>query len=511
MKPPTLREKTQRGLLWASAEAVGRTVLQTLVLVILSRLLTPGDYGVVGAALIIVGISSIFSQLGVGPAIVQRPDLEPRHLDAAFTLSALFGLLTAGVLCASAPLFALFFKMPALAPVLQVLAVVFPITGLGVVSESLLQRDLSFDRIARSEIVSYFVGFGLAATALAWAGWGAWALVAGQIVQMLVRTVLLFRAHAWRPRFACESGAVRDLRRFSGGITVARLANYIATNGDNLIVGRYLGESALGVYGRAYALMAQPANLVGNVLEKVLFPAMARVQDQPDRLATVYRQGVALLATAMLPTGAMICLLAPEIVQVLLGPKWADVVFPLRIFSVALLFRTSMKLSNSLIRACGAISQMAWCQIIYATATLGFAYVGRAWGMEGVCVGVFVSITLCFLIGAGMSLRLVRLTWLDFFADHLPGLLLAAVVSTAGWFSAAALRAHGAPPSLVLAGTLGAMLATALVCAVALPRLFLGPDGPRLRALARQFLAKKPAANGPPAPGTAPRVFTTRP
>ena len=151
MKQPTLREKTQRGLLWAAAEAAARTLLQTLVLVVLAKLLTPADYGVVGAALIIVGISAIFSQLGVGPAIVQRPDLEPRHLDAAFTLSAIFGVLIAGILYGSAPFFAQFFKMPTLGPVLQALAVVFPITGFGVVSESLLQRDLRFDRIARGD------------------------------------------------------------------------------------------------------------------------------------------------------------------------------------------------------------------------------------------------------------------------------------------------------------------------------------------------------------------------
>jgi O-antigen/teichoic acid export membrane protein/peptidoglycan/LPS O-acetylase OafA/YrhL len=500
MKPPTLREKTKRGLLWASAEAVARTLLQTVVLVVLSRLLTPDDYGVVGAALIIVGISSIFSQLGVGPAIVQRSDLEPRHLDAAFALSVVFGLLTAAIIYASAGAFALFFKMDALAPALRALAIIFPITSLGVVSESLLQRDLRFDLLARAEVVSYFIGYGGVAIALAWFGWGTWSLVAGQVAQMIVRTAMLFGFHEWRPRLACERGAMRDLRRFSSGMTVARLANYVATNGDNVIVGRYLGASALGVYGRAYQLMSQPANLVGNVLEKVLFPAMAKVQDRDDRLAAVYRQGVRLLATVMLPGSAMIYLLAPELVQVLLGSKWAGVIFPLQIFSVALLFRTSMKMSNSLIRAKGAICQMVWCQIVYAAATVGFAYAGRSWGIEGVCVGVLGSILLCFLIGASMSLRLVKLTWLEFLADHLPGLLLTAVVSAAGWLGSSALRSRQAPPLLVLAGTLAAMLAIALVGAVAFPKLFLGPEGPHLVARLRAFF---PALN---AKSAAPRL-----
>ena len=491
---PSLREKTKRGLLWASAEAVARTVLQTLILVVLSRLLTPDDYGVVGAALIIVGISAIFSQLGVGPAIVQRPDLEPRHLDTAFVLSVIFGLLTAGVIYGAAPLFALFFKMTALTPVLRALAVIFPLTSLSVVSESLLQRDLRFDLIARAEIVSYFLGGGVVAIALAWAGWGAWSLVAGQISQMAVRTAMLFGLHVWRPHPAFDRTAARDLRDFSGGVTIARLANYVASMGDNVVVGRYLGAASLGVYSRAYQLMSAPAVLGGNVLEKVLFPAMAKVQDQDARLAGIYRQGIRLLATLMLPGSAMIHILAPEIVRTMLGAKWEAVIFPLQVFSGALLFRTSMKLSNSLIRAKGAVFQMASCQLIYAASIVGLAYAGRVWGLEGVCIGVFASILLCFFIGAGMSLRLVGLTWLDFFADHRPGLLLTAVVAAPGWYSAAALRAHHAAPLLVLAGTLGVMLALGLLCAAALPAVFLGPDGPRFRAHARALLAKKRGA-----------------
>jgi PST family polysaccharide transporter len=515
MKPPTLREKTKRGLIWASAEAAARTLLQTGVLVILARLLTPEAYGVVGTALIIVGVSSIFSQLGVGPAIVQRKELEPRHLDAAFWLSIVFSLIVGGIVFLSAPLLADFCRMTELTPVLRVLSLVFPLTGVSVVSESLLQRDLHFNVLARREVISYFIGFGVVGVVLAIRGWGLWALVAANLTQTLVRTIILFAGQTWRPGFSCRKDACLDLFHFSTGLTVARLANYVATNGgDNIVVSRYLGADAVGVYGRAYQLMSQPANLIGNVLEKVLFPAMAKVQDQHEKLAAVYRQGVSLLATVMFPGSAMIYLLAPEIVHLLLGPKWIGVVFPLQIFSAALLFRTSMKMSNSLIRARGAVWQMAWCQIIYAAATVGFAYIGQFWGLSGVCVGVFGSILLCFLIGAAMSLRLVGLSWGHFLADHLPGLLLAAVVSVVGWFGATALRIEHAAPVLVVAGTLAAMTFVAMGCAYVLPRLFLGPSGPAMVARVRGMLGRKSPATAAAAPSTtsaeAP-AFTHRP
>ena len=491
----TLRDRTKRGLVWASAEAAARTLVQTGVLIVLSRLLTPGDYGVIGAALIVVGISSIFSQLGVGPAIVQRQALESKHLDAAFWISIVFGLATAAVVWLAAPAIAAFFapndpQMHSLTPTLRWLCLVFPISALSVVSESLIQRDLRFDLIARAEVWSYFVGFGCVAIALAWCGWGVWALVCGQLVQMLMRTDMVFTSISWRPRAVCTRSAMRDLFHFSAGLTVARLLNYIATTGDNMVVGRVLGANALGIYGRAYQLMSQPANLIGNVLDKVLFPAMAKVQDSDDRLGRVYRQGVGLLASVMLPISAMIYLLAPEIVLVLLGPKWEGVIFPLQIFSVALLFRTGMKMSNSLIRARGQVYQMAWCQLLYAATTVGFAWLGRAWGIEGVCYGVLASILLCFTVCAAICLRGLNLGWLPFLGEHLPGLRLAAIVYITGWAALGSLRGHHTQDWLTLLAAGSAMAGIAALVVVFSPVTFLGQNGARIQDGRRRVFAR---------------------
>jgi len=487
----SLRRKTERGLIWAAGEALGRAVLQFAVLAVLARLLTPADYGVVGAALVIVGVSTIFAQLGVGPAVVQRENLRPEHLDAAFWASLILGIFTGGVIALTAPWMAEFFRIPALAPALRALSLVFPLTGISVVSESLLQRDLHFDRLARAEVLSYGLGYGGVGIALAWIGWGWWALVCAQAAQTVVRTALLFRAQHWRPRLAFDRSALRDLREFSTGLTAARLANYVAVSGDNLVVGRCLGDVALGLYGRAYALMGQPANLIGNVLEKVLFPAMSRVQNDNARLAEVYRDGVGVLATLTLPASAAIYLLAPEIVTLLLGPRWGEAVPILQIFAIGLLARTSMKMSNSLIRAKGAVFQMATCQFLYATAVVGFAIAGQRGGLEGTALGVLAAIVGCYLLAAGMSLRLVGATWAQFVQRHLPGAGLAILVFAGGWLPCTMLRQHNTAPLLiVLLATIG-MALPALIAVLAFPVTFLGPLEPRLRGVRARFWPAK--------------------
>src|SRR5206468_5659579 len=115
-------------------------------------------------------------------------------------------------------------------------------------------------------------------------------------------------------RLYIERQAFNDLAYFGGGFTVARLANYVAVYGDNVVTGRFLGAAALGYYGRAYSLMSAPAYAFGSVLDAVLFPAMARVQDDAARLAAAYRRGVALIAIVVLAPSATIILLAPEVI-----------------------------------------------------------------------------------------------------------------------------------------------------------------------------------------------------
>ena len=172
--------------------------------------------------------------------------------------------------------------------------------------------------------------------------------MAAQIGQSLGRTVVLLWKHPPRLAFIIDGPAFRDLAYLRRQFTVARVANYIAVNGDNFIVGRFLGAAPLGYYGRAYSLMSAPAYAFGTVLDQVLFPAMAKVQDDMKRLAAAYRRGVALIALLVLPASVAIIFLAPEVIRVVLGPKWGPAVVPFQVLGIGMLFRTSYKMSDSI-------------------------------------------------------------------------------------------------------------------------------------------------------------------
>lgn len=452
--------------------------LQLVALIILARLLTPKDFGVVAAALVVIGFTTIFSQLGVGPAVVQRKNIEVRHLRTAFTLSIIFGASLMGLLWLSAPMLSSFFRMPELTHVVQVLSTVFMLQGISVVSESLLHRELRFRTLAIAEVIAFAIGFGMVGIVLAVFDFGIWALVGANLGQAATKMAILLVSQPHPKKLLIERQAFNELMYFGGGFTLARIGNYLAGHGDDLVVGRCLGAEALGIYGRAHQLMVVPANLFGQVFDKVLFPVMARFQHRPERLGVAFRRGISLIGIVVLPLSAALFLLAQELVYVLLGSQWDEAVRPFQIFALSMLFRTSYKMSDSLCRATGAVYERAWRQGAYASLTIGGAYIGQLWGITGVAWGTFFAVTMNFLLMGQLSLRLVEgVTWRSFILAHAPPAALALVVALEVGLLAPLLRELGSSALAVIAASAACMTLTMIILIKCVPRLFLGSDG----------------------------------
>jgi PST family polysaccharide transporter len=498
---PSMTNRTLSGLFWMAVATGANVVSLLLVVLVLARLLTPADFGLAAAALMVIGFSAIFSEFGIGPAVVQRPELRTAHLRSGFTLSLLLGVVLGAGLWAAAPAVAGFFRLEQLTPLLRVLAVIFPLQSFGVVADSLLQRELRFRCLAVLEVVTVVAGYGAVGVTLAALGFGAWALVGAHLTQTLLKTVLMILARPHPAWPLLDRRACGELLYFGGGFTASRFSNYLAGQGEHLVIGRCLGAVALGVYGRAYQLMAAPAVLFGNVLDRVLFPAMVHVQDQPKRLAGAYRRGTALIALVICPLSAVLILVAPEVVLVLLGPGWQSVTPPLQILAVGMLFRTGCKISDALVRATGAVYRRTWRQTAYAAAVIVGAWVGQAWGLEGVAVAVLVTLALNFFLMAQLGLCLAEMSWRSFGSAHLPGLTLAALVAVPVAVTGAALRAWGCSHLVVLGGSLAAVLPCLLVVR-RWPGPFLGEDGKWMARKLRAFLF--PAARPQPHKETEP-------
>lgn len=430
------------------------------VLAVLARLLSPADFGLVSAGLLVINFCAIFSQGLVGPAVVQHPALRDEHVRSAHAISVLGGIALLAVLWIAAPAVASALRADDLTPIVRALAWILPVQGLGAVAEALLRRSLRFRVVASVRMASYAVGYGVVGIGAALLGAGLWSLVAANAAQAGLNTTLLLVRQPYPKRLRIERTAARELLGTSGGIILGNLGSYAARNGDNLVVVRWLGVAALGLYERAYALMTMPATLVGQVLDDVLFPALAQIQSDRARVATAYRRCVAGVALVSLPLSAVIVIAAPEIVWLILGPKWGAAAVPFRILAVGTLFRTSYKISESMSRALGAVYHSAWRQWTYAAVVVAGAIVGRQWGLAGVSWAVLLAIFANYLMTAQLGLRLLSFTWRDYLLAHAAGLKAAAVVGGPALVAASVARVW-------LTGHPVAILATTLVAAVA--------------------------------------------
>jgi len=419
---------------------------------------------------------------------VQRPTLEPRHISTAFVASTTLGLLVAAVVWLSAPLIADFYRMPQLTEIVRALAILFPVAGITTVAENLIQRDFRFRLLANTDVVTYAIGYGLVAIVLGILGWGVWALVVGQLMQSLLRATILLWAAPPKLRTWPTWDAFRELAHYGAGQTMAGFAWLLANQADYLVVGRWLGAVALGLYSRAYQLMAVPTMLLGDVLDKVLFPTMARVQHDVQRLASVYLQGLALVALVALPAGVVAAVLAPELVEVASGRGWEGAIMPFQVLAMAMMVRTSHRLSDSLARATGRVYRRAWRDALYAVLVFAGALAGRSYGITGVAAGVFGALVFNYLLMAHLSLSVGQISWLQFARVQLPAIGPALVLGAVALATVTGMRQLGSPAlvSLVAALTTTAVAAVLLV-RLAPPAMF-GVHGVRMGQTLRSYL-----------------------
>ena len=471
-----LTETTITGMFWTTIAKGAQAIVQLVAIVFLARLLSPQEFGLFAAAMVVAGFSAIFAEIGIAAAIVQRPVLEPRHIRSGFTVAVILSLVVGPGVFLLSDQIAAFFKIPELADVVRLMSIGFPLQSISAVAQSLAQRSFRFSWLAMMDAGAFAFGFVVVAPILTLMDFGVYALVAAYLVQQVIRTAILLYGspHAMKPMF--ELRAVGELLYFGAGFSVAKVSNYFATQADYLVVGRWLGPSALGHYAYAYQLMAAPATLFGQILDRVLFPTMASVQHEPERLLRAYRSGVFVCSSVILPISMVIAVLAPELVLILLGPVWTDVAVPLRILAFGMLFRTSYKISDTIVRATGAVYARAWRQIVFAAAVLLGAYVGQHWGIPGVAVGVVLALAVNFAMMAQLSLRLSGMDARQFAQLHVAGLVMAAILGASGLAMATWLRGIEAGPFAVVAGAVLLALVLTPVLVWVRPQLFLGPD-----------------------------------
>ncbi len=460
-KAKGIGRRTVSGISWTLFGSIASNLLRVGVVASLGRLLTDVDFGVVAAAMTVILFASRVKEIGIGLALVQRETITREHVEATFAFQLLLGLTTGAIVFLAAGPLARTYHMPQAENPIRVLSALFLMRGLSSTSQFMLQRELKFRAIAVIDVLAYAVGSGVSII-LALLDWGPWALVIGYVVETGLDSAITMVICPPPGRARLRWAALRDLLGFGGGQTAAGIANYFATQGDYIVVGRRLDAALLGVYTRAYELMRFPSMVFSNVAGGVLFSSFARLQDDPVRLGQAFRRVLFANAVILLPLSAGLIVLAPEAIRILIGPKWDSAVLPFQIMATSILWRTTHKASAIVARSAGDVWAIAFWQGAYAAAVIGGASVSVRWGIVGVACTTAAAVFFHFANLTRIALKRISIGWWGVITAHLDGFVLGGLAVAGAMPVAAALRALDARAAVI---AIAATVAGAAPCA----------------------------------------------
>jgi PST family polysaccharide transporter len=380
-----LKERTIRGGLARLCTQAANFLLRLGSLVILARLLEPKDFGLLGMVTAFTGVLSLCRDFGLSSATVQRTTVTDEQLSTLFWLNVVVGVILAIVTVACAPILAAFYHEPRLVQVTATLAIGFLFNAFGVQHSAILQRQLRFTTLAVVNIASLAVSTAIA-IAEAKAGYGYWALVAMNVTLPLTSTLGLWLAASWIPGMPRRRAGVRSMMRFGGTITLNSLVIYVASNLEKVLLGRFWGVDAVGIYGRAYQLINIPTDNLNSAAGEVAFSALSRLQNDPSRLRNYFLKGYTVILALTLPIIMACGVFADDIVLVLLGPKWKEAAAIFRFLAPTTLVFAMANPLGWLLCSIGEVRRSLKMGLVIAPLMIVSYLLGLPYGPKGVAI-----------------------------------------------------------------------------------------------------------------------------
>ena len=422
-----------RGIAWTGAVRWFTQVISWASTLLVARLLTPGDFGLVGMATVYLGLIQLVNEFGIGSAVVLVREMPEERRAGLGGLGVALGLVFFLISAGAAHPIALFFKEPAVQNIVLALATTFVIAGFKVLPYALLARDLEFRRMSRIDGVEA-TAQALATVVLAATGFRYWSLVIGSIVASLVSAALSLVARPHRIGWPRDVRLMIEPMTLGWQVTVSRVAWYLYSNADFTIVGRVLGRRSLGEYSLGWQIASIPVDKVSAVLGRVTLPVFARVQDDLVELRRYVKglsQGLALLT---FPLSIGLALVAPHFVPVLLGSHWHDAILPLRLLALYAGFRSLTTLFPQILISTGHARRAMWISIALAIVLPVAFYVGTHWGTGGVAFAWMVAYPLLVLpLLVIHTLRLIGLRGREYLGALWPAISATVVMTVAVW------------------------------------------------------------------------------
>jgi O-antigen/teichoic acid export membrane protein len=385
-----LGSRIRSGLAWKAGSQFLLQISRMVVALVLARLLAPHDWGLAAMVLVFSGIVVVFTDSALGTALIQRRELLPGDRSTVFWTSAGIGvvLAVAGI-ALSGPL-AAFYREPEVRPLFIALSVGFFVSALGTTQSALLVREMQFRILELRQIAATMVG-AVTGIAVALADFGAWAIVSQQLAEALVSTVLLWYLTPWRPSATFSTASLRRLSGFAGNVFGENLLYQAGRNISSLLIGRFLGPASVGTYMLATNVILVPFSRIAGPLQQVFFPAFSRMNEDRARMADVWIRASRLVGTISIPSLVGLVIVAPDFVEVVLGPKWSSAIPVIQILAWVGLIQSLQTLSGEVLLALNRAGTLLRFTMLWFVGNVVAFVIGLHWGILGVATAYLIA------------------------------------------------------------------------------------------------------------------------
>ncbi|WP_026567972.1 lipopolysaccharide biosynthesis protein [Bacillus sp. UNC41MFS5] len=423
MGEKTLKNKVVNGLFWTFGERILTQGISFALSIILARLLMPSEYGVVALILVFINIANVFVSTGLGESLIQKKDTTESDFSTMFYCSFVLSLFLYTILFFSAPYIVAFYNHSELIWVLRILALILPISSFNTIQQAYVSKKMMFKKFFLSNFCSAILS-GCIGIMMAYNGFGVWSLVAQFLTSSVVGTIVLFFTIRWRPKWLFSITAAKDLISFGWKLITANLINTVYSELRSLVIGKNYTMADLAYYNRGNQFPSLIISNINTTISKVIFPAMATVNDDPARLKSVTRRAMKLTAYLTFPLMIGLMSVAHSLILVLLTEKWLFAVPFLQICCVYWLFQPMQTANWQAIKALGRSDLLMNLEIVKKVIGVTLLLISMNISVYAIAMSNAIFAGISMLINMIPNKKLIEYSMLEQFRDIAPPLLL---------------------------------------------------------------------------------------
>ena len=420
----SLKQKTVSGLLWSFVDTFVGQGLTFIVGIILARILSPREFGLIGMITVFTAVSESFINSGFSSALIRKKDCTNIDFSTVFYFNLTAGILFFLILFFTAPFIADFFDEPQLKPIVQVLGIVLIIDSLTLIQRTILTKRIDFKLQTRISVIAS-LGSGVIAIVMAYKGFGVWSLVAQRIAKEGLNSIFLWLWNRWKPLLVFSMQSFRELFGFGSKLLVSGLIDTLYQNIYYLIIGKYFSAQELGYYTRADGFQRTPSQSLNGVIGRVSYPVLSSIQDDKPRLKNNYQKLIrsTMFITFVLMLG-MAAVAEPMIIT-LIGEKWRPSIIYLQMLSFVGMMYPLHALNLNMLQVSGRSDLFLKLEVIKKILAIPTIVIGVIWGIKMMIIGMMVNTLIAYYLNSYWSGRFIGYSYKQQVVDILPSFGLA--------------------------------------------------------------------------------------